>query len=78
MYINRNSKKVYIGKGGDCMYVNKREVAKFLGLSVSMINKLVLSKKIPFYKMGAAVRFNLDEIKKWVEERKEGGEKNNG
>jgi excisionase family DNA binding protein len=43
-------------------------VARHLELSVSTIRKWVMLKKIPFEKMGDAVRFDLEKIEAWVEE----------
>jgi excisionase family DNA binding protein len=44
------------------------ELAGHLQLSVSTLRKWVMMKKIPFEKMGDAVRFDLDKINPWVEE----------
>lgn len=44
------------------------ELAGYLELSVSTLRKWVMLKKIPFEKMGDAVRFDLEKIEPWVEE----------
>jgi excisionase family DNA binding protein len=44
------------------------EVARHLELSVSTLRKWVMLRKIPFEKMGDAVRFDLEKINVWVEE----------
>jgi excisionase family DNA binding protein len=44
------------------------ELAEHLQLSVSTLRKWVMMKKIPFEKMGDAVRFDMDKINPWVEE----------
>lgn len=47
----------------------KRELAKELGVSVSLIDKLMV-QGMPYVKIGKAVRFELEEVKKWLKERK--------
>lgn len=39
--------------------------AKFLGVSVATIRKWVLTRHIPFYKMGSRVTFDTDELRDW-------------
>ena len=48
--------------------LNKKELAKELNISESMVNKLI-AKGLPHIKVGSAVRFNLDEVIKWLKER---------
>jgi excisionase family DNA binding protein len=38
-----------------------------LGMAVSTLRKWVMRKKIPFKKMGDAVRFDPDDIRGWLE-----------
>jgi excisionase family DNA binding protein len=44
------------------------ELARHLELAVSTLRKWVMLKKIPFEKIGEAVRFDLDKINPWLEE----------
>jgi len=50
--------------------LNKKQVAELLGLSVGGINKLIMSRKIPFCKVTAtkhgAVRFDPAAIDEWI------------
>lgn len=52
--------------------LNKKEVAQILGLSVGGINKLVMTRRIPFCKLNsskhAAVRFDPVSIENWIRE----------
>ena len=50
------------------MLLNKKEIAKELHLSVSMIDKL-MTKGLPYIKIGKAVRFDPVEVKEWVKNR---------
>lgn len=49
--------------------LDKKELAQHLGISISMVNKLI-AKGLPHIKVGSAVRFELEEVMKWL---KEGG-----
>lgn len=46
------------------------EVAKMLNVSRQMIHKLISTGELPYYKIGNLYRFEDEEIKKWLEERK--------
>lgn len=48
------------------------ELCQFLNLKTSMMRSLVFSKRIPFIKIGRLIRFDRDEILKWIEKNKEG------
>lgn len=52
-------------KEGENMLLDKKEIAKELNLSVSMINKL-MTKGMPYIKIGKSVRFDSDEVKNWI------------
>ncbi|MFW5693826.1 MAG: helix-turn-helix transcriptional regulator [Alkalispirochaeta sp.] len=41
-----------------------------LGLSESYVRRLVMLRRIPYIKLGRAVRFDLDDIERWVRERR--------
>ena len=59
----------YIIAGGDMM-LSVTEVAGMLNVSRQMIHKLISNGELPYYKIGNLYRFEDDEIKKWLEERK--------
>lgn len=52
------------------MFVNKKDCAKFLGVSFALVDKLVQKKEIPFHKIGTAVRFDLKEVEEWAKKDK--------
>jgi excisionase family DNA binding protein len=49
--------------------VNHIKAAKAFDLSTATIRKLTHLKKIPFIKIGRAVRYNLAELEKFFSER---------
>lgn len=50
-------------------FLNKRQLAQKLGLSVSMIDKL-LTQGLPHYKLGKSVRFDPKDVAEFLERRK--------
>lgn len=48
--------------------LNKKELAEKLGISVSMVNKL-LAHGMPKINIGKSVRFEYEEVVKWIKER---------
>lgn len=48
--------------------LDKKELAQHLGISVSMVNKLI-AKGLPHIKVGSAVRFELEEVMKWLKRK---------
>lgn len=52
-------------------FLNKKELAEFLGLSVFTIDSWVSEQReIPFVKMGRRVMFDLEDVLEWVERSK--------
>lgn len=49
--------------------LNKKELAKELSISVSMVDKL-LAQGMPHLKIGKSVRFELQEVKDWLKRGK--------
>jgi len=45
------------------------EVAEYLNESAHTIREWVARRRIPFYKRGRRLRFNIAEIKEWDRER---------
>ena len=52
------------------MRMNVAEAAKFTGLAVPTLRKYVVSKVIPFIKIGARVVFDSEDLTKWLAEKK--------
>lgn len=48
--------------------LNKKELAKELNISESMVNKL-LAQGMPHIKVGVVVRFELIDVIRWLKER---------
>ena len=46
-----------------------KEVANYLNCSTSVVRKLVLNKKIPFYRVGNRILFRKISIDNWVYEQ---------
>ena len=49
--------------------LNVGQVAVMMGVSVATVRRWVLSRYIPYRKIGKAVRFSLPEIREWLERR---------
>ncbi|MEK6579732.1 MAG: helix-turn-helix domain-containing protein [Bdellovibrionota bacterium] len=45
------------------------ELAQFLSCTEKHIRNLVFRREIPFVKVGRLVRFNVGEIRSWLQER---------
>lgn len=52
-------------------YVDKEEIADFLGISTDEVLRRVRNRQIPFYKLGhRTLRFDLEEVKNWIQSKK--------
>lgn len=51
-------------------YLNVRELSLYLGLSVDTVYAWIHLRKLPFYKVGRRPRFEINEINRWMEQRK--------
>lgn len=49
--------------------VNYKEASELLGLSPRTLRNMVSKKQIPHYKLGKSVRFSVDKLTAWLEER---------
>jgi excisionase family DNA binding protein len=49
--------------------IDIRELSKMLHVSVSMLYAWISQGKIPYVKLGRLVRFDLQAVKKWLEEQ---------
>ena len=51
------------------MFLKKKEVAERFGISVSSVNNY-MRQGMPYYKIGSKlVRFNPEDVEKWLRER---------
>lgn len=48
--------------------------AEYLATTPGVIYQMVSKRTIPFVKMGTSVRFNVEKIDRWIEERSVDGE----
>ena len=48
-----------------------KELSSYLKVSVSEIRKLVRSKRIPHFRIGNRIKFDLNKINKWLENLEE-------
>jgi len=56
--------------GKQSKYLTVEELCQLLKLKKSYIYDLTYRKKIPFIKIGRHLRFDLEEIQKWIENNK--------
>ena len=45
-----------------------KEIAKYLNISESGVRKLVREKRIPYFRILSSIKFDLKEIKEWINE----------
>lgn len=50
--------------------LSKKEVAKFLKISISNLSKLMKEKKIPYSKINGRVLFLKKDLIKWLEKKR--------
>lgn len=50
---------------------NIKELSIYLQTSIPQIRKLVREKKIPHFRVGNRIKFDLNEINKWIEKLQE-------
>ena len=51
-------------------FKNINDIAALLGVKVATIYAWVHTKQIPYYKIGRLVKFDLEQIEKWVQEKR--------
>lgn len=49
------------------MYVDKKALAKHLGVSISKIDRMI-TDGMPKLKVGYSVRFNPEDVVRWIKE----------
>jgi len=56
--------------------LNEHDVARITGLSVASVRRWRLFRQGPKYlKLGAAVRYRIEDIRSWLDSRPAGGER---
>lgn len=50
-------------------YLSPKELSEFTGISIHTIYSWVSQKKIPFIKVGRLVKFEIDEIREWLNKK---------
>lgn len=50
-------------------FLTARETAFYLGLSEDTIRKWAIRGKIPFFKFGKALRFDIEKINRWANQK---------
>jgi len=53
-------------------FIGTEELAGYMDLSVNTIYSWVYARKIPFFKMGRLVKFDLKEIENWMTDMRVG------
>ncbi len=50
--------------------ISKKELVVALGVSSSFVSKLMVEERLPYFKIGRAVRFRFSDIVSWLEMRR--------
>lgn len=50
--------------------IDIQELAKYLDSSVAFVRKLILTKQVPYFKVGGRIKFDRNEIDAWLECKK--------
>lgn len=50
--------------------VDKKELSRLTGLTVSSIEKAMVTRSMPYYKIGRNVKFKVSEVNQWINQRK--------
>jgi hypothetical protein len=54
----------------DNKLITKNELCEFLKVSKSKIDLMIKQNNIPYLKIGKNVRFEFDDLKKWLDEKR--------
>jgi excisionase family DNA binding protein len=49
-------------------YMNRPEVAEYLGVSIRFVDNMIKDKKIPCARLGKRVIFSVPSINKWLDD----------
>lgn len=52
-------------------FLNVNEIAEYLTLSRSAIRKWIRTGQIPVVRLNGAIRFDIDEINRWVSKKRQ-------
>ena len=50
--------------------LSPQELSEVLSISIETVYAWTSQKRIPFIKMGRLVRFNVDEVNKWLDRQR--------
>jgi excisionase family DNA binding protein len=50
--------------------VDIETAARLLGITVRHLRRFVAERKIPYVKVGGLIRFDVEELRRWIEERR--------
>lgn len=50
---------------------NIKELSIYIQTSIPQIRKLVKEKKIPYFRVGNRIKFDMNEVDKWIEKLQE-------
>ncbi len=50
--------------------IGAKETAEFLNINLETLYDWVQRRKIPYYKIGRSVKFDPQDLDRWVEERR--------
>ena len=51
-------------------FLGVKELSEYLGITKGTVYVWVCHRKIPYYKIGKLVKFDLREINKWADKKK--------
>ena len=51
------------------MLINYQQASRVLAISETTLRKWVSCRRVPHVKLGRAVRFDTDELERWIESR---------
>lgn len=54
-----------------------KEISKYLDLSESFVRNLVRAKSIPYFRLGNRLKFDINEINKWINDLSKKEKRNN-
>ncbi len=49
--------------------MNKNDVAEYLKVSIASVNRYMKEEKLPYMKLGNSVRFNKEEVDKYLQSK---------
>lgn len=57
-------------RDGKAPLISVEQLADELGVSVRYVRRITAERRIPYVKVGHLVRFQRDEVQRWVEENR--------